>query len=164
MSHPDVFSFRLNEIQNRREADNLRKKYEEWKIKADEPLVLSEHQLQAIIANTLDQAAAKQLVEWAEKIGYVIKAEGLSTAQIRRVFGAVREIQMKGFNKPEQRRALLLLKPKLAYTAGRERKTVRLTRVLAAAIDFVETEQQFNNFANFFEAIIAYHRAAGGSN
>ena len=164
MSSSDAFSFRLSDIRNDREADSLRRKYKEWKVKEDEPLALSDPQLRTIITNTTDQESVKQLIQWAEKIGYVIKAEGISTAQIRRVFGAVREIQMKGFDKPEQRRALLLLKPKLAYTAGREKKTARLARVLAAAIDYVETGPQFDNFANFFEAIIAYHRAAGGSN
>lgn len=70
-------------------------------------------------------------------------------------------MEMHGFNKDE----LLLLKPKLAYAAakpGAKKGIIDLKEVLSTAIDNVDDADKFKNFVNFFEAILAYHRAAGG--
>lgn len=63
-------------------------------------------------------------------------------------------------------RELLLLKPKLAYAKGRAGKREKnsyekLEKVLSTAIDAVEISQRdtFDRFCNFFEAILAYHKA-----
>jgi CRISPR-associated protein Csm2 len=67
-----------------------------------------------------------------------------------------------------------LLKPKLAYAraraTGNESKEALASfeKVLGAGIDAIfrgtkESEfKRFKNFASFFEAILAYHRAEGG--
>ena len=69
-------------------------------------------------------------------------------------------------------RKLILLKPKMAYRARRERGrgVEELTNVLDPAIDLVmggadlKTQQErFHRFVEFFEAILAYHKAAGGN-
>ena len=113
---------------------------------------------------------AQRLVELAENIGASL-ARQLTTSQIRNVFGTVRQIEMNwGPRTTEQQRRnaarqLLLLKPKLAYQARRERgKGVQqLADVLIPAIDLVgEDRDRFQNFVDFFEAILAYHTAAGG--
>ena len=70
---------------------------------------------------------------------------------------------------------LLLLKPKLAYakarkTSGGEKAKQAaedLEKVLSKGIDSIVSGTQnkftsFENFANFFEAILAYHRSFGG--
>ena len=111
---------------------------------------------------------SKKLVGWAETIGKGLASGGLTTSQIRNVFGIIRQIEMQGYGDLTQQRKLLLLKPKLAYARGREsnwekRQVLQdLEDVLSPAIDLVENEQHFRNFFDFFEAILAYHRAAGG--
>lgn len=78
-------------------------------------------------------------------------------------------------------RELTLLKPRLAYAASRNPVVRHLADVLTPAIDgvldgidFQSAErdqwqginkralQRFGRFLDFFEAILAYHRAAGG--
>lgn len=116
------------------------------------------------------ESDAKLLTERAETIGTRL-ARQLATSQIRNVFGTVRQIEMNwGLRATEQQqrnaaRQLILLKPKLAYQARRERgKGVQeLAAVLIPAIDLVgEDRNRFQNFVDFFEAILAYHTAAGG--
>ncbi|HID07343.1 MAG TPA: type III-A CRISPR-associated protein Csm2 [Armatimonadetes bacterium] len=113
---------------------------------------------------------AKTTVEQAEALGKEL-ARQLSTSQIRNIFGTVRRIEM---NWPEHasaeqarqaHRELLLLKPKMAYQAKRERGrgVKQLTDVLTQAIDLVSNDRtRFRNFVDFFEAILAYHKAHGG--
>ena len=110
---------------------------------------------------------SKRLVEWAETVGKGLATSGLTTSQICNVFGTVRQIEMQGYSDPAQQRKLLLLKPKLAYIRGKEsnrrkQQALRdLENVLSPAIGLVEDEQHFRNFFDFFEAILAYHRAEG---
>ena len=104
----------------------------------------------------------KSLVKEAEVLGKHLKQKGLTTSQIRNVFGSIKKMEMRGFKEQE----LLLLKPKLAYAASRpgaKQGTSDLKEILSTAIGYVEDSQErFENFCNFFEAILAYHRAAGG--
>ena len=110
------------------------------------------------------------LVARAEEIGQALSRQ-LATSQIRNLFGTVRQIEMMWVpqaTEGERRHAtrqLLLLKPKLAYQARRERgKGIEVLRdVLSPAIELVgDNRQRFQNFLDFFEAILAYHTAAGG--
>jgi CRISPR-associated protein Csm2 len=133
------------------------------------------------IVKKIIEGDTKQMIEWAAKFGYRWGAENsylykgnkerknpkderLTTAQIRNVFGSVKKMEMAGFN-DQTIKQLILLKPKLAYAAGKPGKkkgTEELRDVLTPAIDYVTDEDTFVNFCNFFEAILAYHRAAGG--
>lgn len=132
---------------------------------------MKKNALQAIIVN----GDAKVTVEEAEALGRDL-ARQLTTSQIRNIFGTVRRIEM---NWPEEARSdeeqqrqtraqrdLLLLKPKMAYQAKRERGrgVGTLTRVLTDAIDLVDGDRiRFQRFVDFFEAILAYHKAHGGN-
>lgn len=104
----------------------------------------------------------KKLVKVAEELGKHLESRGLTTSQIRNVFGSVKKMEMRGF----EERELLLLKPKLAYAEGRlgsKKGTKDMRNILSIAIDYVgDSQKHFENFCNFFEAILAYHRAAGG--
>ncbi len=120
-------------------------------------------QLKAII----EQGDARELVKSAETVGSALAASRLTTSQIRGIFATVRQIQMKWPpGEPcakEPMRQLLLLKPKLAYQARRSGQGVEnLKQVLVPAIDMVANREQFGRFVDYFEAILAYHRAAGG--
>ncbi|MBX5492557.1 MAG: type III-A CRISPR-associated protein Csm2 [Chloroflexi bacterium] len=115
---------------------------------------------------------AETLVQVAERVGRALVKERLTTSQIRAFFGAVREIEMSwpptGADPDTTRarqRELLLLRPKLAYQAARAsgQAVERLRAVLDPAIAEVRGDRQrFQHFVDFFEAILAYHRAAGG--
>ena len=101
----------------------------------------------------------KTLVEVAENLGRRLQQEKLTTSQIRNVFGTVKMMEMRGFDPHE----FVLLKPKLAYAAARAPSAESLKRVLSPAIDEVgNDEAKFDRFVDFFEAILAYHKAAGG--
>ena len=119
---------------------------------------LSRDDVQNIIRN-----GGRALVDAAEKLGPRLYKNGLTTNQIRNVYGMVKrmELQMPDFD-PD---ALLLLKPKLAYAAARAKEAGarELRDVLSWAIDEVGTDRKhFERLVDFFEAILAYHKAAGG--
>lgn len=127
-----------------------------------------------------DVQSAKLTVQWAEQLGRALKENGLKTSQIRNVFGEVRRIEMRWpADKSDARdakaaqsaeRDLLLLKPKLRYQAKREQERKAsasgvddLAQVLIRSIDLVDGDRnRFQKFVDFFEAILAYHKAEGG--
>ena len=101
------------------------------------------------------------LVEAAEHLGKKL-ARGLKTSQIRKIYSAVKKIQMSD-DDDFPRNELVMLKPKLAYAAARNDAVSDLKDALTQAIDRVgDDRQRFKNFVDFFEATLAYHRAAGG--
>lgn len=109
---------------------------------------------------------AKQMVECAEKLAKDIFRD-VSTSQIRNAYGTVKKLEMQSTFTEKSYRELLLLKPKLAYARGRASKKEafkQLEDALGKGIDAVDAKQPetFKRFCNFFEAILAYHKAYGG--
>ncbi len=90
----------------------------------------------------------------------------MTTSQIRNVFGEVKRIQAKGY--ALEKSAFLLLRPKIAYAEARVKAKSGKSRiedfrkVMEQAHLAVSNDQQFQNFVDFFEATLAYHKAAGG--
>jgi CRISPR-associated protein Csm2 len=122
---------------------------------------------------TLIQAGGKSLVDKAKAVGEKLAEDRLSTSQIRNVYGMVKQMELNGFKLNK----FVMLKPKLAYAAARvttvpaKFAAARFAKVLTLAIDEVmesksdqEASDKFENFVDFFEAILAYHKAAGGKN
>lgn len=115
---------------------------------------------------------AKTLVEEAKRFGQELANNQLTKAQIRNIFGTVREIEaawQSAEDSPLSLRRLLLLKPKLAYQGARTSQVRPLGNVLEDAVDAVadtdDPEEQlvrFGRFVDLFEAILAYHTEAGG--
>ena len=129
--------------------------------------------LQTIIT---DPNGAETLVKTADELGKDLQRQRLSTSQIRAIFGEVRQIEAEWSMGNKQRskalRKLILLKPKMAYRARRERSRAveALVNVLDPAVDLVvqgkdpkEQDDRFQRFVEFFEAILAYHKAYGGN-
>jgi len=123
-----------------------------------------------------DPNSAEKLVQVAKELGKKLEEMDLATNQIRALFGEVRQIEAEwGMGEEARRRALrrlILLKPKMAYRARRERGrgVQELINVLQPALDEVvrekDTQKQdgnFSRFVEFFEAILAYHKAYGGN-
>ena len=109
-----------------------------------------------------------KLVEFADVIGkfLVNRYDGISTSQIRNIFGEVRKIEMDWKRDPKASWVRLqLLRPKLAYTAKKANKKCGFifSEILSKAILGIDGEvENFQRFINLFEAILAYHRAYGG--
>ncbi|MFN8493519.1 MAG: type III-A CRISPR-associated protein Csm2 [Caldilineaceae bacterium] len=123
----------------------------------------------------IEQGNAETLVNTAQTFGTeLFDVDKLSKSQIRNVFGEVRQIEAEWQSDSSEQasknmRRLLLLKPRMAYQRAREKKTEALMILLTAAIDLVakakapqEQYLRFRHFVEFFEAILAYHTAAGG--
>lgn len=119
----------------------------------------------------------EKLVAEADRLGKFLAREArppLSSAQIRMVYGTVKKVSLLWNAQSSQEdakssyRQILLLRPKLAYQEGRVSKSqsdaIRAMRsVLDQSIDQIKGDvKRFKRFAEFFEAILAYHKAYGG--
>lgn len=113
-------------------------------------------------------ATAKTMIEFAEDLGRYLKEKKVTTSQIRNAYGNMKKLEMAGWQENRTQREVLLLKPRLAYAAGRQqdrdsREGLQSLRdTMDSAIDAVTNEDSFKRFCQFFEAIIAYHKAVGG--
>lgn len=117
---------------------------------------LSENEVQQVI-----REGGKTLVQMAKKLGPRLHHGGLTTSQIRNIYGTVKQMEMRGFDANE----FVLLKPKLAYAAARANTQGArdLRDVLSWAVKEVgDQDTKFARFVDFFEAILAYHKEAGG--
>jgi len=107
----------------------------------------------------------KDLVKYAEDVGdFLANKARLKTSQIRKFLDAVNAIRSEGKDKDPSffQRRVILLKPKLAYAAGRQDAVRPLMAVLDPCMSRVKDEEDFFKFSRFVEAIVAYHRYHGG--
>jgi len=104
------------------------------------------------------------IVEIADKLGKFLKNKGLKTTQIRRFLDGIRRIDAAADKDHFKRDDVVLLKPKLAYAAGRDQRKVKpLMEVLNPAIDAVKDDyNDFKKLINLIESIVAYHKFYGG--
>ena len=110
------------------------------------------------------------MVDYARGIADKLVRNNLKTNQIRNIFTEVRQIESiySMDKKTEALRRLTMLKPKLAYQSKRHREVSDLEKELVGAIDEVvkapegKRDEIFQRFVDFFEAILAYHKALGG--
>lgn len=97
----------------------------------------------------------------------------LTNSQIRNVYGELKRIQMKGFDKSQSE--FLLLKPKVAYAAKRKSDREAETgmelfkKIFDKAYDAVNQLPEgegkgnaFKNLCSIMEGLIAYHKYYGG--
>ena len=146
---------------------------------------MSECPYKAEIESIIIQGNAMTLVDTAKKIAKTLiirkdrdkvdESSSVSTSQIRNIYGSSKKIQMalNESNIQQMYSKLVLLKPKMAYANGRFNKKTKsgdkipgfriLTDCLQYAIDNVKGDfNRMQNFFDFFEAILAYHKAEGG--
>ena len=112
----------------------------------------------------ITEGADEDLVVFAEQKGKELKDGGLTNAKIRSIYGEIKRIQgSKNFEKSKS--SFYLLKPKVAYAAGREpgnRGLKLFKQIFDESYKYVNDDKTYNNFCNLMEAILAYHRANGG--
>jgi CRISPR-associated protein Csm2 len=117
-----------------------------------------------------------EIVAKADEVAQMLIKDKLKTGQIRNFYSAVTRMRTDFANrdegnKEEKRKALqtdiTMLKPKLAYAAGRQ-TAVRATfyPIMRNAIDGIinanYNEEAFDNFFMFAESVVAYHKFYGG--
>ncbi len=107
----------------------------------------------------------RKLVKHAEEFGPYLKQQRLETNQVRKFLDAINRLKADlaetgEFAKIETE--VVLLKPKLAYAAARQRAAKPLGEVMSAAIDKVHSREDFERLVQLIESIIAYHKAEGG--
>ncbi len=113
----------------------------------------------------------------AEDINGIGEAQGrafaqkVKTSQLRAFYSAVNRIRIRvqsqrtnDFSPLE--RSLILLKPKLAYAAGRHKALKSFQSFMVQAIDGVvkskDKKRALTNFFDLLEAVVAYHKFHGG--
>lgn len=122
----------------------------------------------AAIQSWIKEGISKETIVYAESMGKKLKEEGLTTSQIRNVFGEMRKIQMNGF--AGEVANFLLLKPKLAYAAKRQnaRGMDSFYDLFCTAYEAVDTQEmekgpiQYDQLLQLMEAVLAYHKYHGG--
>ena len=111
----------------------------------------------------ITKEATPSLVEYAEEAGKFMAKNGLTNSKIRSIYGEIKRIQMGEFEK--EKSSFFLLKPKVAYALGRDEKNEGLKLfklIFDKASENVDSQKSYQNFSNFIEAILAYHKAYGG--
>ncbi len=126
------------------------------------------------MSNVLPQ----DLAEWSpEKLDEVAKEQAelfvkkrLRTSQIRNIYSTIVRIrndyQREGKRFEKVRTSLVMLRPKLAYAAGRNSEVRPFRDLLDGAIEAVlgssKPERALENFFALAEAVVAYHKFHGG--
>lgn len=176
----------LSHIKKDSERENKEKTWQDrfrtWGFNPSDSINFDDQTLHNIIVPGVvsDDESAKLLVKWADILGAFL-AENLTTSQIRAIFGEVRQIQgqlrvsqvsndgTSNLEKPWTRLRLLI--PKMQYRKEKEKGegVKNLVKVLEPAVKLVvdgdpsKRAERFERFVNFFEAILAYHKAYGGN-
>jgi len=117
----------------------------------------------------LDVIKPEKIIEIADKEGKNFKQ--IKTNQIRNFFAAVLSIKnkvqsMDKFDFEKIKTDILLLKPKIAYAAGRKKEVEPfknfIDELVAALIESTDKEKATQNFFNIIESVVAYHKFYGG--
>ena len=101
----------------------------------------------------------ENFIALSEQFGKFCARNNISTSQIRAIFQVVKRLP-ESFE--TSKNELNLLRPRLAYQRGRFPQLSSLTDVIDSLIKKVKNDETLKGFKQFFEAIIAYHKAYGG--
>lgn len=116
----------------------------------------------------------KALVIVAKAMGIVLKGKGVTSSQVRNIFGYVKKIEVaeSTYTGPtlsdKSYGQLVLLSPKLAYAIARanspsDEGLKLMKHIFDECIEKTEKNaDKFKRFVSFFEAILSYHKYYGG--
>jgi CRISPR-associated protein Csm2 len=121
----------------------------------------------------LSQLSPEDINSISEHYGYKLadKREGIKTNQVRNIFSTVMALRTKLQTdkkwSDEIYNDLILIKPKLAYAAGRQKNVKPLYELLSKGVDATvnanDKEKALKNFIQLVESIVAYHKFYGGN-
>jgi len=116
---------------------------------------------------TLSQVDLDKLIDFAYSFVTETDLKFVKIHQIRRFFDAVKNIKLsvdstkdstKSFDKKEKAK-LLMLRPQL-FNASKKQWTLKeLSNITGEWIKKVNDKDDFYQFANFFESLVAFHKA-----
>lgn len=116
----------------------------------------------------------EETIHFAEEFGKYCQNKKLSSTQLRNIFGELKNIQLRLLNNEfdKERGRILLMRAKMAYAVARDSNSRNnnsrnkimgdFQKIFELAHKEIKDIQTFNRFVDFFTAIIAYHKAAGG--
>ncbi len=121
----------------------------------------------------LDVIQPERIVQIAEQKGQEFKNKGIKTNQIRNFFAAILSIKNKmeamteKFDFEKIKTDFILLKPKVAYAAGRKSEVRPFKDFIDELIDALlqsdnTTDKATKNFFTVIESVVAYHKFYGG--
>ncbi|WP_423792980.1 type III-A CRISPR-associated protein Csm2 [Methanocaldococcus indicus] len=120
--------------------------------------ILSDNEIKEIL--NINKDNANKIIEIAERLAK--EYEQISASKFREFYDYVLKIDEKDDNWYMK---LVLLKPKLAYTYGKETNRnkkealEKLTGTFSKIIDEINQDiNKFKSFKTFFEAVVAYHK------
>jgi len=121
----------------------------------------------------LSQLSPEDINSISEHYGHILadKREGIKTNQVRNIFSTVTALRTKLQTDKKWsdkiHNDLILIKPKLAYAAGRQKNVKPLYELLSKGIDATvkanDKEKALKNFIQLVESIVAYHKFHGGN-
>lgn len=107
--------------------------------------------------------ATSKMVDFAQEAGKYMAENYLTSSKIRSIYGEVKRIQMKEFENDKP--AFYLLKPKIAYAVGRDKKSLDKAKgiilfqlIFNKCFPHVTDNKTYKNFCILMEAILAYHK------
>ena len=121
----------------------------------------------------------ENIVDISKIIGAYFQTQGVNTTKIRKFLDAVRKLQAeinkkspsdKEKENKDLRLEILMLKPKIAYTAAKHKQLKPFVKIINHFIDEVYNNSSpnfidrnsFQKLVYFIESIVAYHRFYGG--
>lgn len=113
----------------------------------------------------LDVIKPEEMIEIARQKGESFNS--IKTNQIRNFFAAVLSIKnkvqaMESFEFNEIKTDVLLLKPKVAYAAGRNNAVknfkIFIDDLVDALLESSDKKKATSNFLNIIESVVAYHK------
>ncbi len=128
---------------------------------------LEQKKNQTSTMDNISSSDAKDIVRTAEDMAFQFTKDGLKTNQIRNFYSAIVKMRAEFSRNNNQftdelAADLAMLKPKLAYAAGRQR-AVRdnFYPFMKSAIDGVIDSKSMHKFFMLVESIVAYHKFFG---
>jgi CRISPR-associated protein Csm2 len=133
------------------------------------------------LSNGLSTYDVETLVTHAQQLGKFLAADSrdggvnLKTNQIRKFLDTLKQLKAKQAREIDVNRGFVLIKdsiqlmrPQLAYASAKKKNdrtnpVEPFKIVLDSAIQQVKTPQDFHRLVDLVEAIVAYHKAEGGS-
>lgn len=120
-------------------------------------------EFERVVRGRIDERFIDHARSMAQKLRL---SDNLSTSQIRRIFAAVKSLEMRMGDKLDHGEILILL-PRLAYARKRDRSLGDLADELSAGIRAVTEKdidsevrtQRFRRLSQAFEAVLAYHKS-----
>lgn len=111
---------------------------------------------------------AANIISEAESLGKKLAEERVTVSQLRKFLSAVNAISNKLEAQNEFTEDIAneiqYLRVKLAYQSARKNCLKAFAENLNGKIKTISTKKEYEEFAKYVEAIIAYHKFNGGSN